>query len=72
MGLVAHFLEGALRNVCGHGVDKAIFAIKQETATFWAERVLLGKAGFNLQAFLMRQRQSPSHATCLQKKPDPP
>jgi hypothetical protein len=57
VGLIALFGGGALCGVHGHAVDEAIFAIKQETATFWAERVLLAKIGLKLQAFLMRHRR---------------
>ncbi len=56
VGLVAHFLGGVLHGVRGHAMDEAVFAIKQEMAAFWAERVLLEKAGLNLQAFLMSHR----------------
>jgi hypothetical protein len=33
---------------------RPFFTIKQKTAAFWAERVLLAKTGLKLQAFLMR------------------
>jgi hypothetical protein len=36
---------------------RSCFAIKQEMATFCTGRVLSEKAGLNLQAFLMRQKQ---------------
>jgi hypothetical protein len=35
---------------------RPFFAIKQETAAFWAERVLVAKAELKLESFLMRHR----------------
>jgi hypothetical protein len=60
VGLVAHFLGGALHGVRGHAMDEGVFAIKQEMAAFWAERVLLAKTGLKSEALRMRHRRKTS------------
>ncbi len=44
VGLVAHFLGGALRGVRGHAVDKAIFCHKVRNGPFLGRESLVGES----------------------------
>ncbi len=44
MGLVAHFLWGALRGVHGHAVDKAVFCHEAKNGHFLGRESVVGES----------------------------